>query len=332
MSDDLTIKLEKLRVDFEKNQGHPFNHFFCPILFRDEEVELCKAHIVNEAFPNTARAWTVQRKDIDGFYGRNFEADFISLGYRLEKLTPIDAIASPVLSRKLKPKILINDQPVNYFVSRQNNQSNFTRIDIENNSSTTNLVLKLHPKEMEAAINQNWEIEINSDLRLAALVSLIKSAHLTLFEILGYLYAYSSGGYFIGKQVLGDFFLQNQERSNAEIIENAYSFFKEFHNLVRPVEAFTPDLKGTITDKLLFACKSNHSYWAFIVFIRTSNKLHSVIVPILDKPESAVKFADFLKSTKETHLAGSFCRFDKSKQQWEIDKTVHNLLWTKSNF
>ena len=332
MSDEIDVKIKHLRNDFKRIKGYSFDYFFCPVLFKDEKTELCKGHIINQAFRNSARAWTVQRKDVDGFYGHNFESEFISLEYNIEKLTPIDVITNPILAKKLKPKILIDNQPVNFFPAKQNNQSNFTRIDIENNSKYANLVLKLRPEEVEAAINQNWEIEINTDLRLAALVSLIKLAHLTLFELLGYLYAYSSGGYFIGKQILGEFFIKNQGKAKAEIKENAYAFFQEFNNMVRPIESLSFNIKGTITDEILFVCKSNHAYWAFIVFIRTSKKFHSVIIPIFDQPENVALFMDFLKRDKETHITGNFCRFDKSKSYWEIDKNSHELIWPRSQF
>jgi hypothetical protein len=332
MSEEIDAKITRLRDDFKKVKGYSFNHFFCPILFKDEETELCKGHIINQAFRDSARTWTVQRKDVDGFYGEYFESDFISLEYKIEKLTPLDAITTPSLAKKLKPKILIDNEPVDYFSAKQNSQSNFTRIDIENNSKYANLVLKLSPEEVEAALNRNWEIEINADIQLAALVSLIKSAYLTLFELLGYFYVHSLGGYFVGWQILGEFFIKNQGKVKAEIIENARSFFGEFINMVRPIESLAIDIKGTITDKLLFVCKSNHVYWAFIVFIRTSKKLHAVMIPVFDKPENVILFTDFLKRKEKTHITGNFCRFDKSKKQWEIDKTSHSLIWIKSNF
>jgi len=75
MSADFQAKLEKLRSDYHQVRGAPFSHFFCPVLFSDEDVPLCKAHIVNLVFPDSSRIWTVQRKDVDNFYGSTFEAD-----------------------------------------------------------------------------------------------------------------------------------------------------------------------------------------------------------------------------------------------------------------
>lgn len=333
MNNELDAKLNHLNDDFEKIKGHKFQHFYCPILFKDEETELCKGHIVNQAFSNSPRAWTVQRKDVDGFYGRNFESDFTALEYKIAKLTPDDAILDSKLSKKLKPKILVDGQQVDYFMSSQNTQRDFTRINLENNSTSAEIVLKMRPEDVESALKANWEIEIKKDIRLSSLVSLIKAAHLTLFETLGYLYTLSAGGYFVGRQVLGAFYLQNQNKaSKSDILTNANIFFKEFINTVRPIESFAFDLKGTLNDNILFTCKNQYGYWSFIVFIRTSDKFHAVMIPIFDKPESAVTYTDFLKSQQEIHISGNFCRFDKSKKQWEISKKSHELLWTQSGY
>ena len=74
-------RLEALRQDFAKTAGQPFRHFYCPILFVDEQAELCQAHIVNRAFPATSRKWTVQREDVDSFFGSKFEGSFTNLRF-----------------------------------------------------------------------------------------------------------------------------------------------------------------------------------------------------------------------------------------------------------
>jgi hypothetical protein len=69
--------LEALRTDYASVAGVPFQTFFCPVLFRDEDVELCRAHLVNQAFAGASRRWTIQRKDVDEFFGAFFESDFV---------------------------------------------------------------------------------------------------------------------------------------------------------------------------------------------------------------------------------------------------------------
>lgn len=38
VSDDVTNKLEGMRDDFQKVTGKPFSDFYCPSLFRDEDI------------------------------------------------------------------------------------------------------------------------------------------------------------------------------------------------------------------------------------------------------------------------------------------------------
>jgi hypothetical protein len=112
---DVARRLEKLRSSFAQVTGKPFNHFFCPILFRDEEVPLCQAHVINQAIPHVSRRWTVQREDVDNFFGAFVEPDFVDLQHRAEGIA-IKALLDPVLNRRFRPRIVIGGRSVDYFV------------------------------------------------------------------------------------------------------------------------------------------------------------------------------------------------------------------------
>lgn len=218
MGAKLQAKLEKLNVDYQSIKGQSFSHFFCPILFRDDEVELCEGHIINQAFPKTSRAWIVQRKDVDNFYGQ-IESEFVALQYRDK--TPVDMLLDKKLSRLFKPQIFDKNKPIDSFISSGNVPEKFTKLEIYSD----NKVYLFGLKGISNPENVDLEIKIPpKDLRGPALISLIKSAHLTLFEIFGYEYALSAGGHFVGSNILGKFFVQNQHKEKAEILENAESF------------------------------------------------------------------------------------------------------------
>lgn len=63
MNVKLANELGILRADYENLRGYPFSLFYCPILYKDEDVELCKAHIINQAFPNTSRCAYLENQD-----------------------------------------------------------------------------------------------------------------------------------------------------------------------------------------------------------------------------------------------------------------------------
>lgn len=107
---DLQRKLEALRTDFAAVAGAPFHNFYCPILFADDLTEICRAHLVNQAFSETSRRWTVQRKDVDNFYGTSFEADFVELK---ESYSPIETLIANGLSGRHRPEISYRREKLN---------------------------------------------------------------------------------------------------------------------------------------------------------------------------------------------------------------------------
>jgi hypothetical protein len=324
MSDGMKSKLERLRADYAEVRGYEFAHFYCPILFRDEDVPLCRAHLVNEAFQNSSRAWTVQRQDVDSFYGSRFEADFISIEYHTEGLSPDQVLVDKKLTKRYSPQILADDQNVDHFVTQDDVPEKFTPVQFISDEQSLQLGLKISPEDSSTVTE--WEIGINKDVRLPALVSLIKSAHLTLFEMLGYRYALSAGGVFIGRDILGKFFLENRDQPKARVLENASHFFQEFVHMVRPVEMASSDLQSTIADGKMLICRGSGYAWALIVFIRTSSKLHVVMIPVFDRPDAVARFLSFLENENDS-IEVMPCFYGQG--QWEIAKEMYRLTWPK---
>ena len=321
--------LDLLRADYRAVTGSPFSHFYCPILFRDEDVELCRAHIVNRAFPNSNKTWTVQRADVDNFYGGMFEADFVALQYRGKKLAD-HIIVDPDLSKKLRPKIQIGGEVVQHFLAHGPVPKCFTEAVVAGPSGPVRLGLKIHPHGASAAISKGCQILIEKDGRLPALASLLKAAHLMLFEMLGYRYALSLGDRFLGQTVLGDFFLRNNGSSKAVVLADAKSHFSEFSNMMRPVLGATAEDQRTLTDRFLYVCRcQDETPWALMVFIRTSDLLHAVIVPVLDSENAAVRFMTFLRGDG-CAIRANPCRFEA--EQFFGGNQSESLVWPKAEF
>jgi hypothetical protein len=146
--------------------------------------------------------------------------------------------------------------------------------------------------------------------------------------MLGYRYALSGGGHFVGRQILGEFFLLNHDKQKADVLKNAYPFFREFAHMVRPVESSGIDFQGTIADKQLLICKENSAPpWAFIVFLKMSRSSHAVMIPILDQPYAAAKFIRFLQDDNDS-IEVALSRFEQD--HWTINKDSTKLHWPKS--
>jgi hypothetical protein len=326
---DLAVqqKLETLRSDYQEVAGKPFLHFFCPTLFRDEDVPLCCAHIVNAAFQGSSRKWTVQRADVDNFYGRAFESDFVDIQYQGQQLTD-DVLGDPILSKKLRPTIQIGGEKVQHFVATGPIPGHFTEVSVNGSAGPVRLGLKIRPDD--ALSTSQWRIAIEKDIRLAALASMLKAAHLTMFEMLGYRYALSAGGYFLGWNILGEFFVNNKDRSKADILANGLSYFREFANMMRPVLNPPPDLRGTAADQVVFVCRCDaDTPWGIIVFVKTSHLVHSVLVPVLEGESAAARFTAFLKG-EGCRIRANRCRFDG--QNWYGAKDYEFLDWPAADF
>lgn len=327
MKNKVKYKLEKLNENFYHLTGQRFQHFFCPLLHKDEDVPLCKAHLINRAFENTARAWTVQRKDIDAFFGSKFEASFLSISYKTKGLSPKDVIIDQRLSKMFRPKILINNKPVQQFSVKGRLPKDCTLLRIQDGEKTRELGLKIKLDNLTSLAGSNLDLVVQRDIRVQSVVSLLKSAYLTLFEILGYDYALSPGGQYIGRQILGEFFLKNYPiTSKDKVLNNARSFFQRYAFLVQPIDTINNDFRGTISDRKLLICFKNNVIWAFIIFIRLDNSFQCVLIPTMETKESELIFENFLNNYDED-LEVKNTRF--SNKEWYISNQSFHLKWPK---
>ncbi len=330
MFKELSERLAGLRADYQSVVGVPFRHFFCPILYRDENVELCDAHIVNKAFADSPKATTIQRKDVDGWFGSMFEADWVVMEER-GKHQLEDILANKTLSRKLKPQFWRDGEPVDHYVaSSRNVPPEHTPIQLESVDKPLQFVLKLDPSDVLSSEDSHWEIAIQRDLRLPALVSLLKAAHLTLFHMLGYRYVYSPGGRFLGYDTLGRFYLDNRARPKREVLARARQHFNDHIGIVRPMLS-APRIEGTVSDRMLALCMPRLSdIWGMLVFIRAAGVFHAVLVPTFSSPDTADRYIRFLRQPFprfETCLG----KFEGS--QWSIyTKTNKVLEWPPPEF
>jgi len=321
-------KLEQLRSDYTGIAGKPFNYFYCPILFRDENVPLCQAHIVNKAFAGSSRAWTVQRMDVDNFYGTYFEADFEMLQYGKNREIG-EIFMDKKLHKKFRPKILVDEKQVDFFVPQGKIPEQFTAVEVEKDGRTITVGLKMAKDTVLSLAEGKWQIDISKDLRVASLVSIIKAAYLTLFEILGYSYTFSAGGQFVGHQILGKFFLANHGQMKSVVQESAFSFFREFASMVRPLLSSGFDFQGSITDKMFLVCWSSSGFaWAIIVFIRTGLLLHAVMLPVSDRADMVPTYFDFLRSQNES-ISVTLCSYEQGQRHWDMKKPSR-LTWPKT--
>lgn len=329
METDFQALVEKIRRDFETVSGSQVNHFYCPILYRDEEVELCKAHIVNEGIKGAPRHWTVQRADVDSFFGSRFEADFVF--FENERVggdvSAVTALSDKRIRALIQPKIRRNGQDVPYYGSQGEVPSEFTEVEILKGEHSVPLVLKMSKESIVNAKDEVWEIDYRKDMRLQTFVSVVKACHLTMFRMLGYRYVLSAAGHFVGKTVLGDFYLEQVRNKKSVVLEAAHEHFVQFQHMVRPVLKLDCQLQGSINDRAFIACESSGSLpWAIIVLLPTGGNLYGALFPA--NPDTIDTYLRFLGSDV-AWIRGSIVSFDPGSGSWQGGESMR-MNWTKS--
>ncbi len=327
MNTELEHELDRLCRDFAEVNGDAFSHFYCPILFEDESVPLCKGHVVNQAFRGVSKRWTVQRRDVDSFFGSHFEAEFTSL-QELADWKDSGVFSDKKKHRKVRPRIVVDGREVEHFVPTEAVPNAFTAIEIYDGKKPMVLGLKMNPEEMKESAERDWAVEVARDIRFPAFVSVVKAAHLTLFALLGYRYALSAAGHFVGWDVLGRFLRASNGHARDAVLKSATEHFREFSGMVRPVLKASDEIDGTIDTGQLLTCWSGSGYpWAMILYVRTGSALHAAMVPVFDHPDGVKTFVDFQKSSNESITARS-TRF--TEERWEIAKQTTRIEWPKT--
>lgn len=330
MKDDLKQRLTAHALDYEAVEGRKVIYFYCPILHVDEECEIQRGHVVNESFADSSRAWVVQRKDVDQFYGACFESDFEILQYA-GKVTFIDLLKNKKLFSHFKPRLFHDEREISFYPFQGSIKPGYTAIRLEQDDKTFDICLGMTRSEIENAEPQRWSVEIQKDLRVPALPTLIKSAHLSMFSLLGYKYANSNAGVFIGHDILGNFYLNNKGCPRGKVIETALEFFDEFRNIACPLAGDMDSIAGTLTNGEILLCKgSSGQYWGMIVIVKTAHIRHAVLLPFPADSEIMVTYLDFLKNdNRKIHLLRG--NYDKEKKSWMMDPTPIPLVWPKND-
>ncbi len=332
ISEEVKQHLAPMRADYESVTGKAFDHFFCPLLLKDEPVELCIGHVIPESYTNCCRAGVVQRADIDNWYGSVFEAEY---GVLLEAR---EAGASGMvfdndLRKKMTTKIVVDGEECRNYPLTGHKARDHVGVVLEKDGGgeTLELVLARSPDEVLPDLSKNWSIVVERDCRISALVTRIKAAYLTMFHLFGYKYALSPSGLAVGRDLLGKFYLQNRGGRRAQDVRKAArAFFRPYRHMVSPlVTGVNDELKGTLEDGRAEICyDSAGRIYAMVVWVRINQSLHAVLMPEINHPDSTNQYWEFLKGEKEGFLVRR-AAFNRDKDQWELNTPLLLMLWPK---
>lgn len=329
--------VERLRQNYVLENQEDWRHFYCPILRADEPVQLCLGHVIPAGLPNSSRAVVPQRQDVDSFFGRTVESVFVD-SVRTHKKSLFEIIQNPELRRFVKPSILIGGEDVEFYpistdnsgqpVGNVGNQHALLRIE-NKDGSAQHFGLKVDSHSLDILTGQKeLETSANVDFRAAAVGCMLHSAHLTMFRMLGYRYANSSAGMFMG-DILREFFYTYSDSRNLNVSKIAHDFFWQFSNLVRPLSSRPEWALGTVDDnRLLFWEGTSGRLLGFGVLVNTAGMMHVVWLPPSDA-DSVAEYLRLLTTPPDTMtLRVSEFRIDEvGKGSFHVDTNAVRVLW-----
>jgi hypothetical protein len=327
-------RLELHRADHANITTQPFLHFFCPILFVDEAVELMRGHVINEQFRGSPGIWAVQRKDVDNFFGAFFESDYL-LSQRMIGKRVFDLFFDKVLFRLARPEIYFQRRKLHYFLRFGNDRMKaaprgFVTLNITHDGQEVQLCIRNDGLTETPSVQQLKFVTVK-DLRLPAFVSLLKAAHLSMFSLFGYRYVYSEAGQFIGRDLLGAFYKGNRHiEAKRQIQENALAFFRTYRFMVAPLARGSTNMGGSITDRIFELCAgSTQLPLGLIIYVKTSDLVSAVMLPMPDDPAALDVYRKFLCNDHE-EIRLMIGQYDPDRGAWHVNPEPRVVTWLKN--
>ena len=235
------------------------------------------------------------------------------------------------LAKKLRPSIRIDGKPIVFTSQPSPFPGKFVRVELGKGPNAPAIGLKMSQQEMIESASKQWALAMLNDVRIHALVSVLKAAHLTLFHILGYRYALTAAGRFLGPDILGRFHKMSAGREKKEVQDTAWPYFREYEIMFRPILRSAGQL-GTVTDRKHLVCHTTSGeIWAQIVIVNAGYQMHAVMVPELSSADLADTFIDFRKNDNE-HIQVSTAEYDSLDRRRVICPNRMEHFWPKRGF
>jgi hypothetical protein len=320
-SDELNRRLEDLRKDFQAERGFPFQHFFCPILHTDEPATICKGHVIPAAF-GSCNAWLPQRKDVDNFFGAAVEAGFTGVVQDRGK-TSFEKWLDPAARKRHKPRIEFEGETLeHYFPIDGQRGPGHTQVTVigDAGEKICNVIVKKSREEMVGLHGKDVRLVIKRDYRPEVIGSLLKAAHLTLFQLLGYRHVFSPTGIYLA-DILRRFYLIGRDTNPGELGKQLAAHFLPHGGMILPILVRDASvLGGTVKDgRVLMCIGGSEGAFALGVVVVAGSEAFCVFLPTDDgrtistyfsflnePPESiAVRLLEYRPATetKESHWA-----------------------------
>jgi hypothetical protein len=279
--DDLEMALARCRADYTAASGRPCEHFYCPILMKDEKAEMMRGHVINDAL-ESSNEWVPQRKDVDGFFGSVVEPEFIQI-IQDRGRDPFEIWFDKDLRKKHRPKLMIAGESIGHYSPNSSQQAVPGHTPILVTDSKENpickLALKVPPNRLVDASEGQIELVVERHYRAPVIAALLKSAHLTLFKIFGYEYVLPATGP-LPADILQQFYNKHGGKHGVSE-EEVEHYFLPFESMMAPLVVENDAwFRGTIEDNMfLTLLTGRNDVFALGVIVRAGADRFCVFLP-----------------------------------------------------
>lgn len=311
--------------------GRKVDRFVCPITLREcEESELIDAHILNQAFVKASRRRIIQYGKIDHFYGSRFESGlvkFLNLGHEseLDLLKEGGELRVTLSDGTTVPAFLADSE------SARNAAGKFPLVDLtKDGKHIATVFLKMQFAEPIHV----GQVEVSASFLFAPydwVGALLKAAHLTLFDLLGYNAVFDPYGDTV-RRTLHHFYQDRSHRNNAD------RYFKDLRNAAKIIALPSPNKKpecaydpfpfDTLDDReVLVHLMPGETLFALTCIFKINEATVSVMLPQSKPGTNPSRVLEWYEQCSENPLAlpqnVHRCRFDGAK--WNIEKTPQKI-------
>lgn len=318
----LRERLTVFNADFERQTGEPFRHFFCPILRVDEDAALCMGHVIPKSLGGTL--WVPQRSDVDNFFGYVAEADF-SFAVSDRNAGVTDMFLDPILRKRHSPKLEYMGQGIEYYFPKEfKDIEGHTPVHIAGADGTMQkaFVVKMSKEQFLELCEKDVTLKVERDYVAAVAASVLKAAHLTLFQMMRYEHVFSVPGLYLA-DILREFVLAHRGKPRKELDGELRKSFGPHSSMVLPVTMLDESvLRGTLNDHRMLACfGATTGIFAVGVIVKVATDMFCVFLPT-DQGKAIDTYFSFLKNPPSSILVKVLqfrkCN-DTGDSQWETD-------------
>jgi hypothetical protein len=267
---------QRFNEDYKAVTGVSAKRFVCPISLRDDpNATLCDGHILNKGIQTATRKTVVQWTDIDNYYGHTIEPDLIA--YLNMPVAPAEQLMRK--GKDLTVKFPSGEAIVAFITNKAGARAKFPQIDLIDPKGDTVASPFLRTDKLDPQLQKGLKVEwLMSFTDSALLGSILKSAYLALWNILGYRYVFMASGDCL-RRPLANFFKDRVTKAQS------VRYFSKFKGAVNVFLNEVPeDHCDTVNDGLLWFhlrqdVPENRRMFAVSCLFRVNQRMISVMVP-----------------------------------------------------